>query len=76
MRRKLVESLSPEERLAGLCLAERLAGLDPAQRLAGLSLAERLTGLSPAERLAAVERVVDTLPADFRAELRRRLYGD
>ncbi len=70
MRRKLVESLSPEERLA------IVAGLGPADRLAGLGPAERLAGLGPAERLAAVEQLVETLPADLRAALRRRLGED
>lgn len=58
MRRKFLESLSPEERLAGLGAAERLAGL------------------GPAERLAAAEAIVDTLPDDLRAALRRRLGSD
>jgi hypothetical protein len=63
---KLMESLSPAERLAGLAPEERLAGLAPKERVAGLAPEERLAGLTPEERVAglAPEQIVLTLPVE------------
>ena len=48
--RRLLNSLTPEERLAGLAPEERLSGLAPEERLAGLAPEERLAGLSAEDR--------------------------
>jgi len=53
--RKLLETLPPEQRLAGLQPEQRLAGLQPEQRLAGLQPEQRLAGLQPEQRLAGLE---------------------
>ena len=45
----ILQTLSPEERLAGLQPEERLKGLRPEERLKGLPPKERLKGLSPEE---------------------------
>jgi hypothetical protein len=52
--KRLVERLSPEQRLAGLLPEQRLAGLLPEQRLAGLAPEQRLAGLLPEQRLAGL----------------------
>ena len=61
--RWVLNSLTLEERLAGLALEERLAGVapeevlthyEPKARLAGLAPEERLAGLAPEERLAGL----------------------
>ena len=49
MRKKVVESAPPAERLAGLDAETRLAGLKPAERVAGLEPAERVAGLTAEE---------------------------
>lgn len=49
MRKQVIASAAPEERLAGLGPEERLAGLGPEERLAGLEPEERLAGLGPEE---------------------------
>ena len=59
MMQKLLESLTPEERLRGLPPEERLRGLPPEERLRGLPPEERLRGLPPEERLRG-------LPSDER----------
>ena len=41
IRQRVLETATPEEKLAGLDPQERLAGLEPQERLAGLSDAER-----------------------------------
>ena len=41
LRRRILETTTPEERLAGLDVEERLAGLDVEERLAGMSAGER-----------------------------------
>ena len=55
IRQRVLETASPEEKLAGLDPEERLAGLEPRERLAGLEPQERLAGLEPQERLAGLE---------------------
>jgi hypothetical protein len=61
---KLLETLSPEQRVAGLAPEELLAGLAPEQRLAGLAPEQRLAGLAPEQRVAGLspEQVLLTLP--------------
>ena len=54
-RKRIIETATPQERLAGLEPQERLAGLEPQERLAGLEPQERLAGLEPQERLAGLE---------------------
>jgi len=51
IRQRVLETATPEERLAGLAPQERLAGLEPQERLEGLEPQERLEGLEPQERL-------------------------
>ena len=55
IRQRVLETATPEEKLAGLDPEERLAGLEPQERLAGLEPQERLEGLEPQERLAGLE---------------------
>ena len=50
VRKRVLETATPEEKLAGLEPQERLAGLDPQERLAGLEPQERLAGMTSAER--------------------------
>ena len=66
MKQRFLESLDPEERLAGLKPKERLAGLKPKERLAGLKPKERLAGLKPKEILAELK------PKAILAELKRK----
>lgn len=54
IRQRVLETATPEERLAGLAPQERLAGLEPQERLEGLGPQERLEGLEPQERLAGL----------------------
>jgi hypothetical protein len=56
LMKKLLATLSPEQRLAGLEPEQRLAGLEPEQRLAGLDPEQRLAGLDPEQRLAGLDR--------------------
>ncbi len=63
MQRKFLDSLAPEQRLAGLTPEQRLAGLTPEQLIA------RLT---PEQLLAALtEEQIAAMPAELRAALRR-----
>jgi hypothetical protein len=59
-RRKFAESLTLEERLAGLSLEQCLAGLAPEQRLAGLAPEQRLAGLAP-EQAEEAARAIDAV---------------
>jgi hypothetical protein len=56
LMKKLLATLSPEQRLAGLDAEQRLAGLDAEQRLAGLDAEQRLAGLDAEQRLAGLDR--------------------
>ncbi len=49
---EMLDSLPPEQRLAGLAPEQRLAGLAPKVRVAGLAPKDRVDGLAPEERLA------------------------
>jgi hypothetical protein len=51
---RFLDTLPPEQRLAGLQPEQRLAGLQPEQRLAGLLPEQRLAGLLPEQRLAGL----------------------
>ena len=57
MRKQVIASAAPEERLAGLAPEERLAGLAPEERLAGLAPEERLAGLAPEELQTLVQQL-------------------
>jgi hypothetical protein len=50
--KEMLNSLPPEDRLAGLAPDVRVAGLAPKDRVAGLAPKDRVAGLSPEERLA------------------------
>ena len=54
MLKKFLDTLPPEQRLAGISPELRLAGLAPEQRLAGLPPEQRLAGLAPEQRLAGL----------------------
>jgi hypothetical protein len=82
LMKKLLATLSPEQRLAGLDPEQRLAGLDPEQRLAGLDPEQRLAGLDrDHQALALPLEVLRLLPDEYlrslspevHAEIRRRL---
>ena len=73
IRELIIETGTPEERLAGLSpeeilarfsLDERLAGLSPDERLTGLSPDERLTGLNSAERRELLRRLQEEFDTD------------
>ena len=51
---EMLDSLPPEQRLAGLTAKVRLEGLAPEERLAGLAPEVRLAGLAPEVRLAGL----------------------
>lgn len=64
IRRKLVESFTPEERLAGLSPEKRLAGLAPEQRLLAL----------PNDALRALsDDCLRSLPAEVKEAIRKRI---
>jgi len=82
MRRKFAESLTPEERLAGLSPKQRLAGLAPEQRLAGLAPEQVLSAFPPEQRLLSLpddalralsDDYLCTLPADVQDAVRKRI---
>ncbi len=80
MQRRYFESVSIEERLAGIDPQERLAGLAPEQRLAGLAPEQRLAGLAPEQRLAGLapeQRLAGLAPAEIAQALKpeQRLAG-
>ncbi len=64
---EMLDSLPPEQRLAGLAPEQRLAGLAPEVRLAGLAPEVRLAGLAPKVRVAGLapkDRVEGLAPKD------------
>ncbi|MEI8256103.1 MAG: hypothetical protein WCJ30_10575, partial [Deltaproteobacteria bacterium] len=82
IERKYLESMTPEQRLAGLSPEQRLAGLAPEQRLAGLAPEQRLAGLAPEELILGLpddvlrklpDALVGGLPPAVRARIRARL---
>jgi hypothetical protein len=73
--KRLVERLSPEQRLAGLLPEQRLAGLLPEQRLAGLTEAQAVLALPEAMLRGLSNEYLATLPRHTRAAIRRRLEG-
>lgn len=58
IRRMIVNTLTPEERLAGVAPKELLERLTPKERLEGLAPKERLEGLAPEELLANLDPAV------------------
>jgi hypothetical protein len=69
---KLLEKLSPEQRLAGLAPEQRLAGLLPEQRLVGL-LPEQVILALPDEIVRGLsEEYVAALPQPAQAQIRAR----
>ena len=72
IRQRVLETATPEERVAGLDPQERVAGLDPRERLAGLDPQEILAGLDPQERVAGLdprERLAGLDPQEILAGL-------
>jgi hypothetical protein len=73
LMQKFLDSLPPEQRLAGLAPEQRLAGLAPEQRLAGLDHDHQALAL-PLDVLRLLpEEYLQSLSPEVRAELRRRL---
>jgi hypothetical protein len=73
LMKKLLATLSPEQRLAGLDPEQRLAGLDPEQRLAGLDRDHQALAL-PLEVLRLLpDEYLRSLSPEVHAEIRRRL---
>ncbi len=70
---RMMERLTPEQRLAGLAPEQRLAGLAPEQRLAGLSEGEQVLALPDHVLHALSDAYVATLPAETQAAIRARL---
>lgn len=79
---KVLESIPPEQRLAGLAPEQVLATFAPEQRLAGLILEQRLAGLHREQMLLALpdemlrsfsEDYLATFPEDIRLAVRKRL---
>jgi hypothetical protein len=70
---KLLDDLTPEQRLAGLKPEQILAGLKPEQILAGLKPEQRLAGLKPEQRLAGLkpEQIIEALPPEVLEAIRR-----
>jgi hypothetical protein len=73
LMKKLLATLSPEQRLAGLDPEQRLAGLDPEQRLAGLDRDHQALAL-PLEVLRLLpDEYLGSLSPEVHAEIHRRL---
>ena len=79
---KLLETFTPEERLAGLAPEDLRAALAPEELLEGLAPEERLVGLAPEEQILALsaevlrgfsEEYVRSLPAHVQQTIRERL---
>ncbi|AUX19815.1 uncharacterized protein SOCEGT47_002680 [Sorangium cellulosum] len=70
---KLLNSLTPEQRLAGLAPEQRLAGLAPEQRLAGLAPEQIVAALPDAVLQALPDDYLATLPEPVRSAVRKRL---
>jgi len=73
LMKKLLDSLPPEQRLAGLAPEQRLAGLAPEQRLAGLDRDHEALALSVELLRLLPDDYFRSLPLEVEAELRRRL---
>jgi hypothetical protein len=82
MRRKFAESLTPEERLAGLAPEQRLAGLAPEQVLSVFPPEQVLSAFPPEQRLLSLpddalralsDDYLRTLPADVQDTIRKRI---
>jgi hypothetical protein len=66
-RRRFLEKMSTDERLAGLDPDQRMAGLTPEQIAARLNLEQRLAGLS-SEELEAIRRLAEKKAADAQSK--------
>ena len=82
VRRMIVESLTLEERLAGLTPEDRLRGVPAEDRLRGIPPEDRLRGVSPEHAILALsdtmlaqlpESFLVGLPEDVQARIRARL---
>jgi hypothetical protein len=73
MLQKLLESLPPEQRLAGLAPEQRLAGLAPEQRLAGLAPEQQVLALSDEVLQRLPSEFLGSLPPDVREKIRARI---
>jgi hypothetical protein len=79
---RLLERMSPEQRLAGLAPEQVLRAYAPEQRLAGLAPEQRLAGLADAQAVLALpdtmlralsDEYLATLPEATRAVIRQRI---
>jgi hypothetical protein len=70
---RLLGTLSPEQRMAGLPPEERMAGLPPEQRHAGLDRDHEALALSVELLRFLPEAYLRSLPPEVEAEIRRRL---
>ena len=71
--RKVLEGLSPEQRLAGLAPEQRVAGLAPEQRVADLTAEQRLVLLPDDALRAFPDTYLATLSEPTRAAIRARI---
>jgi hypothetical protein len=69
---KLLETLSPEQRVAGLAPEQRLAGLAPEQRMAGLTPEQILLTLPDAVLRSLSEEYIATLSQPTQDAIRAR----
>jgi len=79
---RLLEQMSPEQRLAGLAPEQRLAGLAPEQVLRAYAPEQRLAGLTEEQAVLALpdtmlrglsDQYLATLPEATRATIRKRI---
>ena len=73
MLQKLLQTLTPAERLAGLAPEDLRAALPPAERLAGLAPEEQILALSDEVLRGFPENYVRSLPAHVQQVIRERL---
>ena len=73
VRRMIVESLTPEERVAGLTSEERLRGIPPEERLRDVSPEHAILALSDTMLAQLPETFLAGLPEDVQAKVRARL---
>jgi hypothetical protein len=73
IRRKFVESCTPEERLAGLSPEQRVAGLAPEQVFSAFPPEQRLLSLPDDALRALSDDYLRTLPVDVQEAIRKRI---
>jgi hypothetical protein len=71
--KKLLATLSPEQRMAGLPPEQRMAGLPPEQRLVGLPAEEQILALSVDVLRGLPDAYLATLSEPTRAKIRARI---